>query len=63
MSFCSFKKDHPHDNFITLRIAYHEAQEQEMVTQNIIETITLAIGVIEKIENIFKLQVSRNHRK
>lgn len=49
MSFCGFKKMHPHDNDSIIRVAYNEETEKSLVKQNLKSCISDLILVYEKI--------------
>ena len=49
MSFCGFKKMHPHDSDSIIRVAYAEQTEKSLVKQNLKSCIAELIAVYEKI--------------
>ena len=53
LSFCGFKKFHPHDTYSIVRVAYREPVDISTITQNIAEVITDAINVYQKIKADF----------
>ena len=53
LSFCGFKKFHPHDTYSIVRLAYREPIDISIITQNISEVITDAINVYQKINAHF----------
>jgi DNA-directed RNA polymerase subunit L/DNA-directed RNA polymerase alpha subunit len=59
LSFCGFKKMHPHDTESIIRIAYHEPTEKSVVKQNLKECIIDAINVFKKINKEF-LKIVKN---
>jgi DNA-directed RNA polymerase subunit L len=48
LTYCGFKKFHPHDNYTVLRIAFHEKVELEDVRSKLIETANIAKEVFTK---------------
>lgn len=59
LSFCGFKKMHPHDNESIIRLAYHEPTDKSVVRQNMKESVTIAINVFSKIKKEF-LKIVKN---
>jgi DNA-directed RNA polymerase subunit L len=53
MTFCGFKKMHPHDDHSIVRVAYFEASEKDIVKQNLKEGIADAIQIYQKIKKEF----------
>jgi DNA-directed RNA polymerase subunit L len=53
LSFCGFKKIHPHNTFSIIRISYIEATTKETIKQNIIECIEISITIFETIKTRF----------
>ena len=53
LSFCGFKKFHPHDTESTIRIAYKEPVEQHILKQHLRDVCIMAAEVFEKIFNMF----------
>jgi len=53
LSFCGFKKMHPHDNDSIIRVAYKETVDTSFIKQNLIECITEAIQIYTKIKKEF----------
>jgi DNA-directed RNA polymerase subunit L len=49
MTFCGFKKMHPHDVDSIIRVAYKEPADISMVKQNLLNSISLATNVYEAI--------------
>jgi DNA-directed RNA polymerase subunit L len=49
MTFCGFKKMHPHDIDSVIRVAYKEPADMAMVKQNLLISISLATNVYETI--------------
>jgi DNA-directed RNA polymerase subunit L len=49
MTFCGFKKMHPHDVDSVIRVAYKEPTEIAVVKQNLLNSISLATNVYETI--------------
>jgi len=53
LSFCGFKKMHPHDTDSIIRVAYKEEIEKPIIKQNLKECIADSINVYKKIQKIF----------
>lgn len=53
LSYCGFKKMHPHDTDSIIRIAYKEELEKMAIKQNIKECIADAVSVYKKIQDKF----------
>jgi DNA-directed RNA polymerase subunit L len=53
VSFCGFKKMHPHDTDSIIRIAYKEELEKQAIKQNLKECIADAITVYRGIKDKF----------
>ena len=49
MSFCGFRKNHPHDSFSIIRVAYNESTEKLSVINNVVYAIDLSIEIYNKI--------------
>jgi DNA-directed RNA polymerase subunit L len=54
LSFCGFKKTHPHNTFSIIRMAYFEQTIKEVIKQNLIQCIDFSISIIEKIKIKFQ---------
>jgi len=54
LSFCSFKKFHPHDSFGVLRIAYQKPTEKNMVQIHLNNALTQSKKIIEEIRRMMK---------
>ena len=54
LTFCSFKKFHPHDSFGVLRIAYKTPTEKNMIHIHLKNAITESKKVIEDIRKMMK---------
>jgi DNA-directed RNA polymerase subunit L len=50
LSFCGFKKMHPHDSQSIIRIAYHNAVDKSIVKQDLKKCIDMSIKVYKKIK-------------
>jgi len=50
LSFCGFKKMHPHDSQSIIRIAYHNAIDKSIVKQDLKKCIDMSIKVYKKIK-------------
>ena len=53
LSFCGFKKFHPHDTESTIRIAYKEPTDKHLVKQHLRDVCIMAAEVFEKIFGMF----------
>jgi len=53
LSYCGFKKMHPHDADSIIRVAYKEGLEKMAIKQNLKECIADAISVYKKIQDKF----------
>jgi len=49
MSYCGFKKMHPHDTDSIIRVAYKEPTDLAALKQNLKNTISIATGIYESI--------------
>ena len=54
LSFCGFKKTHPHNTFSIIRISYIEPTTKEIIQQNITECIQFSISIFETIKTRFR---------
>lgn len=52
MSFCGFKKYHPHDTDSIIRVAYKAMTDKDTVKQNLATVIEAAIRVYQKIKKL-----------
>jgi len=53
LTFCGFKKLHPHDTYSTIRVAYTEAVEKSTIKGNLKECIADSIEVFMKMKKDF----------
>ena len=53
LTYCGFKKFHPHDSFSVIRIAFATETEQEVVSQNLIMACQSAKQIYESIVGLF----------
>lgn len=53
LSYCGFKKMHPHDDGSVIRVAYKEPIEKTGIKQNIMETLADAMNIYIKIAKEF----------
>lgn len=53
LSFCGFKKFHPHNTESTIRLAYFENVDKRTVVQNLRVTCTEAINIFKRIYDMF----------
>ena len=44
ISYCGFKKMHPHDSESIIRLAYHDSVDKSGIKQNVKESILDAVG-------------------
>ena len=54
LTFCGFKKLHPHDTFSIIRVAYVESVEKTVITGHIKECIREAVEVYQKMKKELK---------
>ena len=59
LSFCGFKKMHPHDTDSIIRVAFHEASDKSVIKQNLKESVIEAIQVFKKINKEFLKTVKK----
>jgi DNA-directed RNA polymerase subunit L len=53
LTYCGFKKFHPHDTESTIRIAYKEPIEKQLLKQHLRDACVMAAEVFEKIFGMF----------
>ena len=53
LSFCGFKKTHPHNTFSIIKVAYFEQITKEVIKQNLIECVNFSISIIDNIKTKF----------
>lgn len=53
LSFCGFKKVHPHDNDSIIRVAYNEPTEKHILKQHLRDVCVIAAEVFHKIDKMF----------
>jgi len=53
MTFCGFKKFHPHDNHIMIRVGYTETTEQSVVATDFMEALKNIKDVFDNLKNMF----------
>jgi DNA-directed RNA polymerase subunit L len=51
--FCSFEKNHPHDDFVTIIVSYHDTVDELMVIQHLHHCIEQATKMLQTIRNSF----------
>lgn len=54
LSFCSFKKFHPHDSYGVLRIAYKKATEKNTIQYHLKSTLNECKKIVEEIRKMMK---------
>ena len=59
LTFCGFKKMHPHDTYSIIRVAYDQAVEIATIKGHLQECISVSIGVFKRIAKEF-LKLSKN---
>ena len=50
LSYCGFKKLHPHDNKSLIRIAFHEHADKAIIKQNIGQSVEIATQVFQRVK-------------
>lgn len=60
LSFCGFKKLHPHDTFSIIRVAYTEPVEKATIKGNLKECIADLVEVFIKLKSSFRKGSSKN---
>ena len=53
LTYCGFKKFHPHDSFSVIRVAFPSETEQEIVSQNLLTACSEARLIYEQIVSLF----------
>ena len=53
LTFCGFKKMHPHDSYSIIRVAYKDAVDRSMVKGHLKECIAESVQVFEKVKKEF----------
>ena len=53
LSYCGFKKLHPHDTFSIIRVAYIEETTKDIIKQNVDICIIKSIEIFRKIYSFF----------
>ena len=48
MTYCGFKKMHPHDDGSVIRVAYKEPIDKSGIKQNMVEALKEAMHIYEK---------------
>jgi len=59
LTYCGFKKMHPHDTYSLIRVAYKEPVDVSTVKGNVKECIILSVDVFNKIRKEFMKLVAR----
>ena len=59
MTYCGFKKMHPHDNYSIIRVAYTNSVNKNTVKQNLKSCITAVIQVYQRIHKLV-LSLTKN---
>lgn len=54
LSFCGFKKIHPHENDSIIRIAYKENIDEAIIHEQVIKCINIGKDIFLKIRNLFE---------
>jgi DNA-directed RNA polymerase subunit L len=53
LSFCGFKKVHPHDSDSVIRVAYKEATEKHILKQHLRDVCIVAADIFDKVDKMF----------
>ena len=53
LTFCGFKKVHPHDTDSIIRVAYAQTTDKNLVAQNLREVCIVAAEVFTKLHKMF----------
>ena len=53
MSFCGFKKFHPHDDYSIIRVAYNNKISMGEIKEHIVNSCTIINQVFDKIAELF----------
>ena len=53
LTFCGFKKIHPHDTDSIIRVAYEKTTDKNLVAQNLREVSIIAAEVFTKLYKMF----------
>ena len=53
MTFCGFKKFHPHHSYIMVRLGYREQTEKSVVAAHLIESLNNMVSVYENMMTMF----------
>jgi DNA-directed RNA polymerase alpha subunit len=59
LTFCGFKKMHPHDSYSIIRVAYSQAVELSTIKGNLQECIVDAVNIFKRIQKEF-LKLEKN---
>lgn len=54
LSYCGFKKFHPHDNYSVIRIAFHNPDDNNSIINYINQVVNESINTFKKIKEQFK---------
>ena len=54
LTYCGFKKLHPHDTYSIIRIAYYEEPTITILQENLNDCLLASIQLFEKIKQLFK---------
>jgi hypothetical protein len=53
MTYCGFKKMHPHDNYSLIRVAYKEPIDKASIKINLKSCVDDAVKVFNRIKSMF----------
>jgi len=59
LSYCGFKKLHPHDSDSIIRIAYNEAVDMNTIKKHLAECINDAVGVYQRIMRLMVIRYKK----
>jgi DNA-directed RNA polymerase alpha subunit len=59
VSYCGFKKMHPHDTYSIIRVAYKELSDKLVIKQNLKECLSDSIQIFQKLQKEF-LKLEKN---
>ena len=54
LSYCGFKKFHPHDNYSIIRMAYNNQENNDNITNDLIQVSNKGINTLKKIKEQFQ---------
>jgi DNA-directed RNA polymerase subunit L len=54
LTYCGFKKFHPHDTYSVIRIAYQDKPSLEQIKENLVAVGKMALETFKKMRNYFR---------